>query len=52
MTESDDEEEEVAEEEFRLNDASVHEGHLHENGILTLFGIEMAKKDVISLNLK
>ena len=39
VTESDDDEE-----EFSLNDPSVHEGHLHQNGILTLIGIETAKK--------
>ena len=28
--------------EFRFNDASTHEGQLHQNGILTWFGIETA----------
>ena len=32
------------EEEFRFNDAPVHEGHSHQNGIFTLFGIETIKK--------
>ena len=40
MSESDDDDdddyEEEAEEEFRFNIASVHEGHLHQNDILTL----------------
>ena len=28
--------------EFRFNSEATHEGHLHQNGILTWFGIEMA----------
>ena len=28
--------------EFRFNDASAHERHLRQNGILTWFGIETA----------
>ena len=27
-------------EEFRFNDVSIHEGHSHQNGLFTLFGIE------------
>ena len=30
--------------EFRFNDATTHEGHLRQNGILTSFDIETAKK--------
>ena len=32
----DDDEEEEEEAEFRINGASIHEGHLYQNGILTL----------------
>ena len=32
------------ENELRFKDASIHKGHLRQNGILTLFGIETAKK--------
>ena len=30
--------------EFRFTDALIHAGHLHQNGILTWFGFETAKK--------
>ena len=30
-------------ESFRFNDASTHEGHLHQDGVLTWFCNEMAK---------
>ena len=39
VIESDDEKEEV-----RIKDASIHEGHLHQNGILILLGIKTAKE--------
>ena len=41
---SDDDDDDDDDDDFSFNDASIHEGHLCQNGILTLFGIERAKK--------
>ena len=32
----------ITDDAFRVNDASNHEGHLHQNGVLIWFGIETA----------
>ena len=34
---SDDDDDDDDDDEFRFNDASTHDGHLHQNGVLTWF---------------
>ena len=40
----DDDDDDFDHDEFRFNDASIHEGHFPQNGLLTLFGIETTKR--------